>query len=303
MDNIVRDPYIKYGFMNIPSGDLRLAITPECNMRCTYCHAEGNSGTRMLSFNEIKYIICNSMQFGVRSISITGGEPTMHPSLLDVATFVKCTYPKCELSINTNGTNRSILQTLASKGLVDRIVFGIDYFDRTVSKDSPIGSPSKTVFETILLLKDQGSIVEVDSVFVDNYKDHSRIIKWCLDHSIHIKSLEIIDDEVSSSSSVAYCAMRESIISTFNLTRGKKLTTGDIYGVSENGTIVSFYRSLCRVRQCTYCSRMHLRITSSGNTKPCLKSHMGEINLLEGDFYKNMMKCLTEIRGCSKNDI
>ena len=45
---------IYYRFLNIPSGDLRISITNACNMKCVYCHNEGqNEGGEFLSVEKI----------------------------------------------------------------------------------------------------------------------------------------------------------------------------------------------------------------------------------------------------------
>ena len=76
----------EYRMLNIPSGDLRISVTNGCNMRCTYCHNEGQTETEVkyLSVNEVKTIVCNAMKFGLHKVRITGGEPLIHPNIEEI---------------------------------------------------------------------------------------------------------------------------------------------------------------------------------------------------------------------------
>ena len=66
--------------------DLRISVTDRCNFRCTYCMPpEGLDWTprdELLTFEEIERVARLSVeQFGIESIRITGGEPTVRARL------------------------------------------------------------------------------------------------------------------------------------------------------------------------------------------------------------------------------
>ncbi len=114
--------------------DLRISITDRCNFRCTYCMpAEGMKWlprADVLTYEEMRRLaaVCVSY-FGVDSIRITGGEPTMRahlPVLIDkLAQLVvpeNATSPLAgkpiDLAITTNGaTLRLIADELREAGL------------------------------------------------------------------------------------------------------------------------------------------------------------------------------------------
>ena len=66
--------------------DLRISVTDRCNFRCTYCMpAEGLEWLprdQVLAFEEIERIarVCVE-RFGIDSIRLTGGEPTVRAHL------------------------------------------------------------------------------------------------------------------------------------------------------------------------------------------------------------------------------
>src|SRR5437764_4467779 len=65
--------------------DLRISVTDRCNFRCTYCMpAEGLKWlpkTEILTFEELTRVLRLFVELGVRSLKITGGEPTVRADL------------------------------------------------------------------------------------------------------------------------------------------------------------------------------------------------------------------------------
>lgn len=86
--------------------DLRISVTDRCNFRCEYCMpAEGMvwlDKSHVLTFEEIERVARVLVeQAGVRSIRLTGGEPTMRARL--PVLVAKLAALGVELSMTTNG--------------------------------------------------------------------------------------------------------------------------------------------------------------------------------------------------------
>jgi GTP 3',8-cyclase len=107
--------------------DLRISVTDRCNFRCTYCMpAEGMDWlprSEVLTFEEIERIarVCVE-HFGVDSIRLTGGEPTVRahlPVLVGkIAALRTGDGRPVDLSLTTNGaTLRSVAGDLVDAGL------------------------------------------------------------------------------------------------------------------------------------------------------------------------------------------
>ncbi len=108
--------------------DLRISVTDRCNFRCTYCMpAEGMNWlprSEVLTFEEIERIarVCVE-RFGVDSIRLTGGEPTVRahlPILVGkiAALRVGGTGQPVDVALTTNGaTLRSVAGDLVGAGL------------------------------------------------------------------------------------------------------------------------------------------------------------------------------------------
>jgi cyclic pyranopterin phosphate synthase len=88
-----------------PVTSLRIAVTPECNFDCVFCHNEGFVGHAkdLLSATEIARVSSILMQFGVRKIKLTGGEPMTRHDILEITQKLGALHPD-DLAMTTNGT-------------------------------------------------------------------------------------------------------------------------------------------------------------------------------------------------------
>ena len=113
--------------------DVRLSLTDRCSLRCTYCMpAEGLdwlSRTDRLSDDEMIRLASVFVGLGVRSFRLTGGEPLVHRTVVDVVARLAALSPRPELSLTTNGISLDrTAQALVDAGL-NRINISIDTLD------------------------------------------------------------------------------------------------------------------------------------------------------------------------------
>ncbi len=110
--------------------DLRVSVTDRCNFRCTYCMpAEGLNWlpkSQILTFEEITRLVGVFVSLGVRSIKLTGGEPTVRQDLPGLVRMLRDQHPDIEMSMTTNGILLDRLaKPLAEAGL-DRVTVSCD---------------------------------------------------------------------------------------------------------------------------------------------------------------------------------
>ncbi len=107
--------------------DLRISITDRCNFRCTYCMPEEGMDwlprSEVLTFEEIERVarLCVE-RFGVDSIRLTGGEPTVRAHLPRLIARLARLRPAdgdpIDLALSTNGaTLRLLAGDLVAAGL------------------------------------------------------------------------------------------------------------------------------------------------------------------------------------------
>ncbi|MFM7068320.1 MAG: GTP 3',8-cyclase MoaA [Actinomycetes bacterium] len=101
--------------------DLRISVTDRCNFRCDYCMPEEGvewlPRSELLSFEEIERVARLLVErFGITSIRLTGGEPTLRARLpLLVGALAAL---RVDLSLTTNGSSLArMADDLAAAGL------------------------------------------------------------------------------------------------------------------------------------------------------------------------------------------
>lgn len=76
--------------MNNKIISLYIEILSQCNERCTYCYNQNNiNNTVLLDIKSYKKLLMDAQQLGVRSVSISGGEPFLHKYLKDFIHITK----------------------------------------------------------------------------------------------------------------------------------------------------------------------------------------------------------------------
>ena len=64
--------------------DLYIEITNKCNCKCTYCYNEsGIDKTGYLAKEKYQEVICSAKKLNIKRINISGGEPFLHPDLVE----------------------------------------------------------------------------------------------------------------------------------------------------------------------------------------------------------------------------
>jgi cyclic pyranopterin phosphate synthase len=92
-----------------PLLNLRIAVTPRCNLRCDYCHKEGEEGcargiAEEMNVNEIVHIAKIAIGLGISRIKLTGGEPLMRKDICEIVKGIAAIPGLKDLSMTTNGS-------------------------------------------------------------------------------------------------------------------------------------------------------------------------------------------------------
>jgi cyclic pyranopterin phosphate synthase len=271
--------------------DLRISVTDRCNFRCTYCMpAEGMKWLprdEVLSFEEIERIarVCVE-HFGVDSIRLTGGEPTVraHLPVLVAKLAALRTGPAAaapgrpvDIALTTNGaTLRSMAGDLVRAGL-RRVNISLDTLRRDRFIELTRRDELDNVLDGIEAAREAGfDPVKVNTVVMRGVNDDEvldlaifgrergvtvRFIEWMpLDADQRWKS----DAVVSQSEIVAAIG---AIFPVDPIVRGHEPAERFAYrdGAGEVGVIPSVTRPFCGS-----CDR--IRLTADGQLRSCLFS-------------------------------
>jgi len=105
-------------------------VTMQCNLNCAYCEDFGSRRNHLVTpappLEDAKHIL-KVIRTGVDRLWLTGGEPLIHPQLLDLLTYARDELDFREISLITNGTllsqNRQLLPFL------DNLIISLDSVD------------------------------------------------------------------------------------------------------------------------------------------------------------------------------
>src|SRR5690242_6365178 len=101
---------------------LRISVTDRCNFRCLYCMpVEGLAWLPkqcILSYEAIASVVGRLAPLGLHRLRITGGEPTIRPSLERLVGMLRAIPEVEDIALSTNGVKLPELSTkLRSAGL------------------------------------------------------------------------------------------------------------------------------------------------------------------------------------------
>ncbi|MFA6006039.1 MAG: radical SAM protein [Patescibacteria group bacterium] len=151
---------------------VEIIITDKCNFKCKYCKGLPAEIQGTMSFEEVKKRIDTCGQ--IDNIRFSGGEPTMHPKILDIVSYAKNKGSK-RIAVSTNGSaDIELYNKLISAGVNDFSIsldsccaafgekmMGVSgYFQKVVNNIRDI---SRRVYTTI------GLVVTEDNI--DNLKE------------------------------------------------------------------------------------------------------------------------------------
>ena len=110
--------------------DLRISVTDRCNFRCTYCMpAEGLAWLpkdEILTFEELTRLLRVFVGLGVRSLKVTGGEPTVRADLPTLVRMFRDAGPDLDISLTTNGVLLDTLAAPLAEAGIDRATVSCD---------------------------------------------------------------------------------------------------------------------------------------------------------------------------------
>jgi GTP 3',8-cyclase len=114
--------------------DLRISVTDRCNFRCTYCMPEEGLAwlprSEVLTFEEIERIAGLMVErYGVESIRLTGGEPTVRaqlPLLVARLAALRTAAGPIDLAMTTNAATLRLLADRLRQAGLRRVNISLD---------------------------------------------------------------------------------------------------------------------------------------------------------------------------------
>ena len=260
-------PGIMVDFYGRKVTGLRIALTSRCNLRCLYCHHEGEvQPNGEISDEMVIGVAQAAAALGVRSLKLTGGEPLLRQGL---AGLIAQMPPQMKISLTTNGIYLAEqAESLARAGL-GRVNVSLDSLKPEVYRN--ITGGRKGDLERVLLGLDAAAAagllpIKLNVVVLkQNEAEIPAIIDFCREKDFIAQLIQLLDlsgrglagdiDAIE-----ARLAAQADHIHTREMHRRKKYFL--------DGAEVEIVRPMDNTEFCANCNR--LRVTSDGKIKPCL---------------------------------
>lgn len=170
---------------------LRLLLTSDCTARCAYCHNEGQAkDTTRLALADITHVLNTLAAAGqcVDEIILSGGEPTLHPQLAEIAQLAKAS--GALVSINTHGAHPGLLERALP--WIDELKLHIDSFDPKRQKQS-MGLSIGKVLQSIEKSRQYAGLRTVVNHPLQSLHEAREVIATTRTLGVECKLIELLD--------------------------------------------------------------------------------------------------------------
>lgn len=256
---------------------LRVSLTEACQFQCFYCMPHPSQGVIQSGFLDAEgyaAIVRGLVPCGLRSVRLTGGEPTLRPDFSDIVLALGA-IPGIDLSLTTNGhLLPRHFPTLRQAG-VRSVNISLDSIDRTTFR-SITGRDLDPVLDAIRGARAQGLAVKLNCVALRglNTREIPRLLDFASSVGAELRFLELMRIGAVASRHrdrfVPADAIEEILrdlgpIQALTVPPDSTARRFARHDGSTCGIIASETRPFC-----DGCSR--LRLTARGEVRPCLMS-------------------------------
>lgn len=256
---------------------LRISVTDLCNLRCVYCMPE--EGIRRLSHNEIlrvediEEIAIAAATLGIKKIRITGGEPLIRRSIVDIIRRVANAPGIEEVALTTNAVLLPGFAKQLKEAGLSRVNVSIDTLDPDKYREITRGGEVEDVLRGIEAAIDADlAPIKLNAVLMGGVNEDMirPLVKMTENSDFRIRFIEVMP--------IGECAgwNKDRFISITKVLEEEP----DLKFVGTDG-VSKLYRkegskgsvgliSPISSHFCPTCNK--IRVTSDGKLKPCLHS-------------------------------
>ena len=262
---------------------LRLSVTDHCNLSCFYCrpfeavrHLEREE---FLSFEEISHLVSLAVDWGIRKVRITGGEPLLRNNIVELIEMLSGIEGIRDLPITTNGVKLEEFAPLLKKAGVSRVNVSLDSLNRKgftrITGQDNLGQ----VLRGIKVAKKAGlEPIKINVVVLKGINEGEILdfINFALENNLIIRFIEYMptngleqNDWYFSNSRV-----KEIIERKWGSLEPIPFFAGSVaryYKIDDTKVVLGFISPISQPF-CHQCNR--LRLTAIGKLKPCLASNL-----------------------------
>lgn len=261
-----------------PLLNLRIAITGKCNLKCSYCHGEGEEkpekkNGKEMTKREITHIAKIAVGLGISRIKLTGGEPLARSDTAEIVREISLIPGLTEISMTTNGTLLApIARKLHSNGLT-RVNISLPTLDERLYNELT-GGKLQDVLMGIRAAVDVGFVpVKLNMLLLKgmNEKDVPEMIEFAAHSGTILQLIELENINMTAE----YYLEKHKALDEYETSLKQKALKVETRQYMQNRHVyhlpnakVEVIRPIENTEFCLHCTR--IRLTSDGKLKPCL---------------------------------
>jgi cyclic pyranopterin phosphate synthase len=261
-----------------PLLNLRISITQRCNLKCTYCHREGevaraNVSAEKMTLEEIVRIARIAVDLGITRVKLTGGEPLMRKDVVELVKSIAAVPRLRDLSMTSNGLLLDELAKPLCKSGLKRINISLPTLNPETYYMLTGGKLENALAGVKAAIEAGFSPVKLNMVVLRgvNVGDISEMIDFASDVGVILQLIELDPINVSHDYYSKHhrflteqeAALREKAI---RIETRRLMHNRLIYHLPD--VTVEVVHPTENTDFCMHCTRM--RVTSDGKLKPCL---------------------------------
>ncbi len=272
-----------------PTLNLRVAVTQNCNLRCGYCHREGETKTSIgspkeMSVEEIVRIVRVALGLGISRMKLTGGEPLYRKDIVDIIAGINKLRGLQDLAMTTNGCFlASLAKDLKANGL-RRVNVNIPTLNSETYRDLTGGGDLRHVLEGIREAVTVGLFpVKLNMVLLRaiNAGEVERMISFAERTGAILQLIELEPINVSEGYYKKHHFELDRIEEglekqAYEIKTRKHMQNRRVYFLPR--VKVEVIHPIENTEFCRHCTR--LRVTSDGELKPCLMRNDNLVDVL-----------------------
>jgi cyclic pyranopterin phosphate synthase len=261
-----------------PLLNLRIAITSKCNLKCSYCHGEGEARpnknvTKEMRAKEIIHIAKIAVSLGISRIKLTGGEPLTRSDAVDIVKGISALPGLTDLAMTTNGTLLALIAEKLHAGGLKRINISLPTLNREIYHELTGGKVEDVLSGVKAAVEVGFSPVKLNMLILKGANECA--VPEMIEFATQTGTvLQLIELEPINMTSKYYCE-KHTTLDEYETMLKQKAAKTETRQYMQNRHIyylphakVEVIRPIENTEFCLHCTR--LRVTSDGKLKPCL---------------------------------
>jgi GTP 3',8-cyclase len=273
---------------------LRVSVTDRCNERCLYCMPhelqEWLPRSEILNFDEITRVVRIASDLGVTKIRITGGEPLVRQTVLQIFRQISELPKIADIGVSTNGSR--LAKRLEDGKTVARALVGLRVRSANISLDTLDPEVYRAitgrdflreVLDGIAAAKEAGfEKIKLNAVLMRgrNEAELPNLVRFAGTEGLLLRFIELMPvsstEVLTEKNFLSIGEARHLLESEFGplIPEPEFKTNGPAvyYKLSDSSQRVGFIGAMTNLHFCESCNK--LRLTSDGKLRPCLGSHL-----------------------------